>query len=679
MQTSQQQQHLERLSAILSLVLRNPQLNALHDASTFSRLLCVNKQLHTSLLNDAVSHLVVDWSRQAPPTAVSNMILWLQQHMRLGTLKHVVLFQDALSVPLHEFNTIVKAAAAVSKARQAFVNRVACALGSAAAYLGTQPLPLVQGWYSCGKLWWDVKLRNQAAAGCQYMSDRHAAKQSNWITCCLMFLCSSLSPPPPPSPSPPNPLPSFWLLCACMFVSVLCTINADLPAASLSQLAGSHLTQLILTASSSADFDAAAAELAALTGLRELRLPMLGPAPASLAPVLSALTGLTGLLLANPVQEVIDSMPTSVQKLVLALGHQPAHAKAAVHLKHLKQLRTLHLVSPLVAATVAVMEFADDYDAESSGLTDDIILPCSLQRVVVNRLHSVRPLQGLTQLDTVTLTHGAFDAAELVMQLSSLTSLTAVVLAQPSSESITLTSLPTHVTLYRHLPLVVPHLTVDVPTTATGVAPALFRALGSLTTLTGLQLRRQKARRAAAILTAAAAAGGNAVGEGAFDGTVQQLAGALSALTNLRSLGLRQLPLVTQAKVAAVSLDWEPVAAAAAGLPNLQHLHVEGMPWGASVAALSSAGHLSSLHLINCQLDDSAAVRMVTGMRCSSCLQALTIAAPVTAAGPLLSDVALTSIIECLPQLRRLRLRHHQFSPACVVEVTRSIEEVVVV
>jgi hypothetical protein len=57
-----------------------------------------------------------------------------------------------------------------------------------------------------------------------------------------------------------------------------------------------------------------------------------------------------------------------------------------------------------------------------------------------------------------------------------------------------------------------------------------------------------------------------------------------------------------------------------------------------------------------------AAVRTVEGMRCSSCLQARTIAAPVAAAVPLLADVALTALCEWLPQLQKLRLSHHQFS-----------------
>jgi hypothetical protein len=67
------------------------------------------------------------------------------------------------------------------------------------------------------------------------------------------------------------------------------------------------------------------------------------------------------------------------------------------------------------------------------------------------------------------------------------------------------------------------------------------------------------------------------------------------------------------------------------------------MPWRASVAAPSTAGHLNSLHLINwhCRLHIPAAAQMMKGMRC---LQALIKAAPVTAAGTLLTDVALTAI-----------------------------------
>jgi hypothetical protein len=85
-------------------------------------------------------------------------------------------------------------------------------------------------------------------------------------------------------------------------------------------LPGGHLTQLVLTGRLQ---DAVTLEeLAALTSLRELRLPLAIPADEYLASVLTALTSLTALLLVNPVWEVQNSVPASVQELVVVQGWQ---------------------------------------------------------------------------------------------------------------------------------------------------------------------------------------------------------------------------------------------------------------------------------------------------------------------------------------------------------------------
>jgi hypothetical protein len=50
------------------------------------------------------------------------------------------------------------------------------------------------------------------------------------------------------------------------------------------------------------------------------------------------------------------------------------------------------------------------------------------------------------------------------------------------------------------------------------------------------------------------------------------------------------------------------------------------MRLGATVSALSLVWNLTSLSLVNCQVDDVGMVGMVTGMQC--CLKQLTVARP---------------------------------------------------
>jgi hypothetical protein len=217
------------------------------------------------------------------------------------------------------------------------------------------------------------------------------------------------------------------------------------------------------------------------------------------------------------------------------------------------------------------------------------------------------------------------------------------------------------------LPLHVPHLHVELPTTLVDFSAAdcglALASLAGLTSLTQLQLSGKAAERSAAILTAAAAAGGNGVGNGAWQGTVQQLAGVLVSLTNLRKLDLQRVPAVVAAG-RAVGPDWAPVVEAVAALPKLHTLQLQDMPLGVSLITLSAARHLTSLQLSNCQLDSSTAVDLISNMQCSSCVQDLTLSVPVTAGR--LTESVLTAISQHLHQLTSLKMPSSQFSVPAV-------------
>jgi hypothetical protein len=144
---------LDVITDILTLALHNQQHNALQDADTFSRLLCVNKQLRSAMLGAAAYRLTLSW----PSAALAehkhrSMALWLQQHLQLQTIKQVHLLQDLSQTPMDDFDAMVAAAMQLDKHKQAFCSRVAGVLGSAAALLDAQKaLPRVSKWFGHGE------------------------------------------------------------------------------------------------------------------------------------------------------------------------------------------------------------------------------------------------------------------------------------------------------------------------------------------------------------------------------------------------------------------------------------------------------------------------------------------------------------------------------------------------
>jgi hypothetical protein len=445
-------------------------------------------------------------------------------------------------------------------------------------------------------------------------------------------------------------------------------------------LPGGHLTQLILT--SDLKDPTTLQELAALTSLRDLRLPLAVPAQEFLTEALSALTSLTALLLVNPEWTVQNSIPASIQELVVVQGWtEDNYAEEdrevwGLQLGHLTNLRQLTM-SSLQALPQYVLTTMENDGLDLSGhphpedgsvllWPTSISLPTSLQSWTTAGIDWVDPLLQLTQLDHITVTQLSASDLDEVSRLTLLTQLTRFELQQLDWET-NVFEFADWSSSTQKLPLYVPRLHVSIPAFLVGVPAAMCGpALGSLTRLSSLiqlQLSGQSADRAAAILTAAAAAGGNAVGEGAWQGTVQELAASLASLSTLQVLELTKVPAVVAAG-RAIGPDWVPVVEAVAALPKLHTLQLRDMRLGVSLNALAAAQHLTSLQLSNCQLDTPTAVELISNMQCRSCLQHLTLGVPPTAGR--LTAAVLTAIAQHLHQLTVLRMPGSQFSEAAV-------------
>jgi len=387
------------------------------------------------------------------------------------------------------------------------------------------------------------------------------------------------------------------------------------------------------------------------------------------------MTNLTGLLLADPCLDLLQSTPCTVQELVLAV---PCPDDLTLHIPHLTALRSLYLhrchFQPVGSIGGLGPDSASYEDEGLTYLAGDADLPNSLQHLTVDRVRKWSLLLSLTQLNDLQLTGYPHRAVAFdIYEMPDITSITQIKVLQHPNIPLLFTQLQHIAEVFGKRPVLLHNLHVEVPATAVLRTAACFTALGSLTSLTSLQISRSPARRKAAILTAAAVAGGNGVGQGAFEGTVEQLAAALSRLENLAVLRLKKLPLMAGIGCAAVGSDWGPVMAAVAVLPHLRDLELAAMPLGPAVTGLSAAVHLTSLKLLSCQVDDAAVVGMVHGMGCCSCLQELTITTSDLPGGgrARLSDVALVAICQHLSQLRELMLPDHSFTDSGRAHLTR--------
>jgi hypothetical protein len=376
----------------------------------------------------------------------------------------------------------------------------------------------------------------------------------------------------------------------------------------------------------------------------------------------------------------MKALPVSLQELVLVRGVASAEILPGdLRLGHMTNLQTLHVFG---ADTLDENVFGHiegiAVEASHGRLFKSDVVPNTLKWLSLQGIAHLNPLRSLKQLTHVRVVWAQPSIwPGAVAGLTSLSTLTRLELLQQGEEAAEWQHVVDWSRLCSKLPLHVLSLNVEVPTdrntggSSAAGSPIGFSVLGTFTSLTRLVLSRRRARRAAAILTAAAAAGGNGVGTGAWLGGVHELAGALAKLTNLSELQLKAVPAVTEGGAAAVGLDWLPVMQAMAGLPTLHQLRVEAMPLGPSVSALSASQNLTSLSLVNCQVDDVGMVGMVTGMQCR--LEQLTLARPRGGGdgGPRLSGDVLVAIVQQLSHLTRLCLQGQVYAPDAVTDLSR--------
>lgn len=84
-----------QFSQVCTLLLQSQQHNCAQDAVTFSRLLCVGKQLRKDLLHAAVGCIHAEVPRHSSSARTDrSMVHWLCLHMKLGTFRHVEVDAD---------------------------------------------------------------------------------------------------------------------------------------------------------------------------------------------------------------------------------------------------------------------------------------------------------------------------------------------------------------------------------------------------------------------------------------------------------------------------------------------------------------------------------------------------------------------------------------------------------
>lgn len=210
-------------------------------------------------------------------------------------------------------------------------------------------------------------------------------------------------------------------------ILLLLLCGAGLPPYLLPHLPGATLTHLTLRDSTLSY--TTAQHLATHTTLRQLHLPNLDPGPAtlahpgpvglvqpgpvSLAHALSALTALTSLFIRHPRQQEQHALPVSLQRLTVA-QRTPPWVDAA---PDLEPLRIRHLTA-LTSLTL--------HEWMAQGVTEQYVLPCSLQHLAAVCIGSARPLLRLKKLHTLQLSTLKHSSPSQLLQLSSLPALTAV-------------------------------------------------------------------------------------------------------------------------------------------------------------------------------------------------------------------------------------------------------------
>lgn len=153
-------------------------------------------------------------------------------------------------------------------------------------------------------------------------------------------------------------------------------------------------------------------QLPQLTSLVELNMPVFNPPDGVLASALSALTSLTKLFIRRPSLREQQALPVSLKHLTVArewsnLDGGVTSPLTAIQLTHLTALDTLVIFeSHWAARSYPPPQWVDNLCYMCKGVPAGSVLPASLQHVEVEGVHRVQPLLALTQLKTLTITHG---------------------------------------------------------------------------------------------------------------------------------------------------------------------------------------------------------------------------------------------------------------------------------
>lgn len=160
--------YLDTIADALTVVLQSDQSNALHDAATFSRLLCVSQQLKSRLLSAAAGRLTLKLPARGydEVTYGSSLVQWMMRHIFMGNLKCVK--KDNPASDLQDYATQANVATILAFDEpdyQLLLDRVAGALGTLAASPAavSTRLPVVEFWYGVGEYAVTVSLGGGAA------------------------------------------------------------------------------------------------------------------------------------------------------------------------------------------------------------------------------------------------------------------------------------------------------------------------------------------------------------------------------------------------------------------------------------------------------------------------------------------------------------------------------------
>jgi hypothetical protein len=153
-------------------------------------------------------------------------------------------------------------------------------------------------------------------------------------------------------------------------------------------------------------------KLPLLTSLQELHLSLFNPPAGFLAPALSSLTSLTKLFIRHPLPPEQQALPVSLKHLTVSRMFEPIHSDLPRYLQALQLTHLTALDTFVVYEEHWAGRFTEINNAHAmmwAGVPAGSALPANLQHVAVKAVPHVEPLLALTQLKTLTLTHGIND------------------------------------------------------------------------------------------------------------------------------------------------------------------------------------------------------------------------------------------------------------------------------